>query len=266
LFERGAFDVVFHLAGLANPRNCYDDPAMARRQNVQSTENLYDAIYRSGQKPTVLFVSTAYVYGQPGPGEIPIRTTAPVRLEHPYAETKWMAEQISLRYAVEKGLRILRVRPFNQVGPRQPAGYVVSDWARQVAAIEAGHAPPILRVGNLETRRDYTDVRDVVRAYRLLACEPRARTPEACDVHNLGSGTSRSGREILDRLGVLSRKPWRWEVDGQLVRTGEAKEIVADASPIRRLVDWQPAIDFDTTLRDTLDYWRAQSPAAMDAN
>jgi GDP-4-dehydro-6-deoxy-D-mannose reductase len=256
LFERGAFDVVFHLAGLANPRACCDDPAMAHRQNVMSSENLYDAIHRSGQKPTVLFVSTAYVYGQPASDELPVRATAPVRADHPYAATKWKAEQISMRYAVDYGLAIRRVRPFNHVGPRQPAGYIVSDWARQVAAIEAGRARPLLRVGNLDTRRDYTDVRDVVRAYRMLACQPGTLTPAACDVYNLGSGTSRSGREILDRLRALSRTAWHWEMDEQLVRSGEASEIIADSTPLRQLVGWQPEIDFDMTLRDTLDFWR----------
>jgi GDP-4-dehydro-6-deoxy-D-mannose reductase len=150
----------------------------------------------------------------------------------------------------------VRVRPFNHVGPRQPAGYVVSDWARQIAAIEAGRAGPILRVGTLETRRDYCDVRDVVRAYRMLAGSSETHSKVGSDLYNVGSGNSRSGREILERLLALSRTEWRWEVDAALLRPGEPIEIVADAAPLREFVGWRPTIDFDTTLRDTLEYWR----------
>jgi len=251
LLGQEPIDVVFHLAGLANPRACQNDPLKARGENVEATRNLYEAVRLSGQRPRVLFVSTAYVYGNAATEHLPIQPTCPLRTEHPYAATKWEAEQLSVRYADELGLNIIRVRPFNHIGPRQPTGYIVSDWAQQIAAIEAGKALPRLRVGNLDTRRDYADVRDVVRAYRMLACEPKAK-----GVYNLGSGVSRSGREILELLRRLSRVPWQFEIDQDRTRGSEAPEIVADATPLRTLVGWKPEIAFETTLRDTLDFWR----------
>jgi GDP-4-dehydro-6-deoxy-D-mannose reductase len=251
LLTNGPYDVFFHLAGLANPRDCLADLERARRENVAATRNLYEAIRRSGQRPRVLFVSSSYVYGQPRPEELPVSTACPIRAEHPYAASKWAAEQSSIEYATEHGLDIVRVRPFNHTGPRQPAGYIVSDWARQIALVEAGKSPPVLSVGNLDTRRDYTDVRDVVRAYRLLV--EKAATGS---VYNLGSGSSHSGREILQMLCRLSRTPIHTETDAALLRAGEAPEIVADASPLRELTGWRPQIDLETTLRDTLEWWR----------
>jgi GDP-4-dehydro-6-deoxy-D-mannose reductase len=225
--------------------------------NVTATENLYNAIHLTGARPRILFVSTAYVYGQPGLDELPIRSTARINAHDPYAASKWAAEQISVRFASEYQLQIVRIRTFNHVGPRQPTGFIVSDWARQVAAIEAGRVPAVLYVGNLDTRRDYSDVRDIVRAYRLLVCEARAFAAGTCGVFNLGSGMSRSGRDIVDRLRMLSAAQWDWRIDTHLCRSGEAAEIVADATPLRELTGWRPEIDFDITLRDTLNYWRS---------
>jgi GDP-4-dehydro-6-deoxy-D-mannose reductase len=254
LFERETYDAVFHLAGLANPRTCRLEPLRAERENVAATRNVYEAIRRSGQRPRVLFVSTSYVYGQPRPQDLPVGTACPVRPEDPYGASKWAAEQLSTQYVAEYGLDIIRVRPFNHTGPRQPTYYVVPEWAQQIAAIEAGRRPHVLRVGNLDTRRDYTDVRDVVRAYRLLI-------EKACadEVYNLGSGVGRSGREILEALRSLSRAPLEIESDPCRVREGEAPEIVADAAPLRQLTGWQPQIDLRATLHDTLNFWRACS-------
>jgi GDP-4-dehydro-6-deoxy-D-mannose reductase len=262
LFERHEFDTVFHLAGMANPSACRSDPAIARRTNVTATANLYRTICSISQRPRVVYVSSAYVYGQPGPGESPISSAAPVNANDPYAATKWEAEQLGIRFAADEGLAIVRVRTFNHVGPRQPAGYIVSDWTRQIAEIEKGYRAPVLRVGNVESRRDYSDVRDIVRAYYLLAREASFYVPSGCDVLNLGSGSSWCGRDILERLSRFSRVAWRWEVDPLLLRPGESAEIVADATPLRERTGWRPEINFDTTIRDTLDYWRSISEHA----
>ncbi len=251
LLEHETFDSIFHLAGLASPQACLADPETARRENVVATENLYEAIRRSGQQPRVLFISTCYVYGQPAPSNLPVTITCPIRAEHPYAATKWAAEQISLRFAEMAKLDIIRIRPFNHTGPRQPAGYMVSDWAGQIAAIEAGKMPARLHVGNLDTRRDYSDVRDIVRAYRMIAGQPQSR-----GVYNVGSGVSRSGREILELLRGLSRVPWEVVEDRTRMRTSEIQEIVADTTAIRSFIGWKPEVDFKTTLADTLEYWR----------
>jgi GDP-4-dehydro-6-deoxy-D-mannose reductase len=246
-------DAVVHLAALANPRECQANRVSAKIQNEAATTFLLDGIRASGQTPRILYVSTSYVYGQPERRELPVATACPVRIDNVYAESKWDAENTCDLFHKRYGLDIIRVRPFNHVGPRQPAGYIVSDWTRQVAAIERGDAEPILRVGNLDSRRDYTDVRDVVRAYRLLI-----ERGQRGEVYNLGSGTSRSGREILDSLARLSRVSWRFEIDPARVRPDEAAEIVADATPLRKLTGWTPEISFDQTLADTLEYWRAE--------
>lgn len=251
LFKQKPFDAVIHLAGLADPRACRTNPEQAQRDNTEATGNLVEVIRQSDQRPRMLYVSTSFVYGRPLPEDLPIRINCPIRTEEPYGASKWAAEQLSEQFATEYGLDIIRVRPFNHTGPRQPAGYAIPDWTQQIAAVEAGTQPAVLRVGNLETRRDYTDVRDVVRAYRLLIEKAATNT-----VHNLGCGVSRSGREILGVLHSLSRVHWTIEEEANRIRAGEAWEIVADAGPIRELTGWQPEIDIATTLRDTLDFWR----------
>jgi GDP-4-dehydro-6-deoxy-D-mannose reductase len=249
-------NAIVHLAAMSNPRECQAHPAMARRDNWGATYSLLGGIRASGQSPLLLYVSTSYVYGQPVPHELPITTACPIRLENCYAETKWHAEQMCELFQNNYGLDIIRVRPFNHVGPRQPAGYIVSEWTRQAAAIERGDVEPVLRVGNLDSRRDYTDVRDVVRAYRLLI--ERGASGET---YNLGSGISRSGREILESLREISRVPWRFEIEPARVRADEAPEIVADATPLRELTGWKPETPFEQTLADTLEYWRAEQGA-----
>jgi len=244
-------DAVYHLAGLANPRACADDPARAARENVLATQNVCDGVLRSGRRPRILFVSTGYVYGHPAPEHLPLGVNAPVRADHPYAASKWAAEQHTIQFASETQIPVVRVRPFNHVGPRQSPGYIVSDWTRQIVEIESGKVPPVLRVGSLETRRDYTDVRDIVRAYRMLAHESQSFTPGASRVYNLGSGIARSGRDVLETLRSISDAEWKWETDPRLLRPGEADLIVADPKPLQELIGWKPEIDFRDTLRDT---------------
>jgi GDP-4-dehydro-6-deoxy-D-mannose reductase len=252
-------DAIYHLAGLANPRACADDPTRAARENVLTTQNVCDGVLRSGRQPRFLFVSTGYVYGHPSPEHLPIGVDAPVRAEDPYAASKWAAEQCTIQFAEKTQIPIVRVRPFNHAGPRQSPGYIVSDWTRQVVEIESGRVPPVLRVGNLDTRRDYTDVRDIVRAYRMLAHESRAFTPRASSVYNLGSGFARSGREVLETLRSISDAEWDWETDPRLLRPGEADVIVADAKPLQELIGWKPEIDFRDTLRDTRKWLKGEA-------
>jgi len=244
-------DAIFHLAGLAHPGKCKAYPDQAERDNVAATQNVCEAIRQCGWRTRLVFVGTSYVYGQPRPEDLPIRVDCPIRAEHPYAATKWAAEQVVMRFGSEFGIDTIRVRPFNHTGPRQPAGYIVPDWAMQIAAIEQGRAPHRLHVGNLQTRRDYTDVRDVVRAYRLLAMQG-----DSGAVYNLGSGSSTSGADIVERLRLLSESTWTVEADQTLMRGTEAPEIVADVVPLCERTGWRPEINLDSTLRDTLDYWR----------
>jgi GDP-4-dehydro-6-deoxy-D-mannose reductase len=252
-FERRRFDGVFHLAGMASPRECALHPQHAHRENTEAALHVFEAVRSCAPRPRILLVSSSYVYGQPLPSDLPVSTRCPIRIEQVYAATKWAAELLSEHYGRAYGVESVRVRPFNHTGPRQQPGYIVPDWIKQVAAIESGTLPPVLRVGDLDTRRDYTDVRDVVKAYRLLLLKAPSHT-----VYNLGSGCTRTGRELLDVLGGLSRVPWQIQTDPGRLRRRQPPEIVADAGPLRELTGWKPEIDLVSTLRDTLDYWRAK--------
>src|SRR5262249_23646066 len=149
------------------------------------------------------------------------------------------------------GLDIVRVRPFNHIGPRQSAHFAVASFARQIAAIERGRQPPVLETGNLTPRRDLTDVREVVAAYLLLRA--KGRTGEA---YNVGSGTTHAMQEVLDRLRALSRVPIEVRQRPDLVRATETKAVRADATRLRQQTGWAPRYTLDQTLADTLAYWR----------
>jgi GDP-4-dehydro-6-deoxy-D-mannose reductase len=253
LFRESSPDVIFHLAALAHPKSCLEAPELAHRANVQATQNLLDAILENRLRTRLIYVSTSYIYARPSTADLPLNTGFPVRTDHPYAASKWAGELCCVRYAEEFGLDTVRVRPFNHTGPRQPTGYIVPDWARQIASIEAHRIPPILCVGNLASRRDYTDVRDIVRAYRLVA-----RLAPANAVYNIGSGASRSGREILDILQRLSLEKFEIRQDPNRLRSDEIPDMRADTCPLVELTQWVPKISIEATLSDTLDYWRAK--------
>ena len=251
LFDRNSYELIFHLAGLANPRSCMMQPKLAWRENVEATQSLCEAVSQCGQRPKILFVSTSYIYGQPSVCELPVNVDCEIRAEHPYAASKWEAERVGIKYFEERGLEIVRVRPFNHTGPRQSIEYIVPNWAHQITRMETGRTTPVLRVGKLDTRRDYTDVRDVVRAYLPLLLKAPSGS-----VFNLGSGKSRSGREILEILQELSRARFEIETDPALLRQNETLDIVADVEPLQTLTGWQPEIRLDGMLKGTLDYWR----------
>lgn len=245
-------DAVYHLAAVAEPAACGRDPDLAHRVNVEGTRNLLEAVLRLAAPVRILYVSTSHVYGQPAPEDIPLKESAPLQSsDHPYAATKLEADRLSRRYAQEQGLDVIVVRPFNHTGPRRPRGYAISSWASQIAAIEAGRQPPVVQVGNLGSRRDYSDVRDVVRAYRL-AVEHAA----AGDVFNVGSGVARRTGDILDQLIAMSEKNIEVTVDPALLRPNDPGVIVADAARLRARTGWQPHIAFEETLRDILEDWR----------
>lgn len=249
-------DVVYHLAGLANPQRCRREPEKAMHDNVDGTRNLYEALVGQAADARVLYVSSSYVYGKPVPADLPLKETAPLRGKgHPYADSKLQAEQLAARFA-ERGLKVICVRPFNHAGPRQRA-HMIAEWTRQIARIEAGRESHLAH-GNLTTRRDWTDVRDVVHGYELLL-----ERGEPGEVYNIGSGISRSGAEVLEQLRPLASKAFETRLEPTLERPDDAPEIVADVSRLKTATGWKPEIDFQTTLRDTLDYWRRKEGAGL---
>ncbi len=244
-------DRVYHLAGYADVGRSFQEAEAAWGGNLTATLRLYDAILRWGGRPRVLYVSSGMVYGESDLSEGPVDESAPFRPESPYAASKAAADLASYQYARCHDLPIVRVRPFNHIGPAQSPRFAIAHFAHQIALIERGDQPPVLRVGNLGAERDLTDVRDVARAYTLLL---ERGIPG--DVYNLGSGRTWSMRACLDRLLVLSRVAIAIETDPALIRKVDTAAMQVDIGVLRRATGWAPAYSIDQTLADTLNYWR----------
>ena len=239
---------VFHcaaaLAGETDTRLLYET-------NVIGTATLFASIVAAGLKPVVVVAGSSAVYGRPQ--SLPVTEDHPFAPLTPYAASKVGQEMVALAHFLSDGIPVIRVRTFNLIGPGQSASLAASSLAQQIAAAEAG-GPAVIRVGNLDGRRDYTDVRDAVRAYALLA--QRAVPGEA---YNVCSGVSRSIRQALDILMAEARRPVTVEVDQQRYKSGaEIDEQRGSFERVRRETGWQPAIDFAQSLRDLLEYWRSK--------
>ena len=244
---------VFHLAGYADNGRSYREPAAAWDGNLTVTRTLYDAIARTGLRPRILYVSSGLVYGDAGPGEHVCTEETPLRPASPYAASKAAADLLSYQQTRSPGLDVVRVRPFNQIGPGQAADYAVANFARQVVAVERGQANAVEVRGDLTARRDLTDVRDMVKAYvRLLEV---GRPGEA---YNAGSGRTYVMQDILDRLIALSGVPVRVEERMDTSRQADTAVSRADTRKLREATGWGPAYALDRTLADVLADWRAR--------
>jgi len=246
-------DVVFHLAAQAHPPTSFRDPAGTLTANMLMQLNLFEGIRAAQLNPVVLVVSTGEVYGAVHAEDLPIDEDTPLRPVSPYAVSKVTQDMLAFQYWAAHKLQTIRVRPFNHTGPGQDDGYAPSAFARQIARIEAGLQPPVVLVGNLSARRDFTDVRDVVRGYRLAV-----EGGEPGQVYNLGSGQAVSIQQILDGLLRFSRVDIAVEVDPERMRPVDTPEIVCDARRLCQRTGWQPLIPLEQTLSDLLDHWRGR--------
>jgi GDP-4-dehydro-6-deoxy-D-mannose reductase len=243
-------DRVFHLAGFASGAGT--DRERIFHVNVDATATLLSALEAQGTPCRVHLASSGYVYGATQPGR-PARESDPPAPAGAYAESKEAMERLARVYA-ENGLLSLTVtRSFNHTGPRQTADFVVPAFARQIARIERGLEPPVVRVGNLEAGRDFLHVRDVVRAYRLLLCET---DPAPWRVVNVASGVSVSIRSLLDKLTAVATVPLSVENDPARMRPSDLPECAGDPTLLRELTGWRPETGLDEMLADTLAYWR----------
>ncbi|MFL5341957.1 MAG: GDP-mannose 4,6-dehydratase [Gemmataceae bacterium] len=240
---------VFHLAAYAHPGGSLHEPDLVWRTNLDGTRRLLSALSRA-DKPRILFVSTGLVYGN---ADGPCGEDHPLRPATPYAASKAAAEMAAYQATRHPGLDVVCVRPFNHVGPRQTRGYVVPDFASQIAAIEAGRQPPVVETGDLSSQRDLTDVRDMVRAYILLL--EKGRTGE---VYNCGAGSTVSMQDVLDRLVELAKVRVELRRRAEPRRAAETAVTRADTAKLRRETGWKPQFPLDKTLSDTLNYWRTQ--------
>lgn len=253
LIEKVNPDVIFHLAAFTSPAKSFDDPSGVITNNVTIQINLLEAVKKTQISPKILIVSSAEIYGMVAPSDIPINERVPFNPVNPYAVSKVAQDRLGYQYSVSDKLNIIIARPQNNIGPRQAPGFVVADFAKQIADIEKGRAEPVIKVGNLSAKRDFTDVRDIVRAYVDLI-----EKGEKGEAYNLGSGKSIKIEDILNKLLSFSEKEIKVEVDPAKIRPVDVPEIFCDNSKIAQATGWQPEIDIDTTLEETLEYWRNQ--------
>lgn len=243
-------DRVVHLAGFASPARSLREPFAAWEGNVTATLNLYEALVETGQRPRVLFAGTGQVYGDQ-PADVLLTEDAPLRPNNPYSASKAAADLAGFQYFASAGLHVLRARPFNHIGPGQSPDYAVANFARQVVAIERGQQPPVLETGDLEPRRDLTDVRDIVAAYLLLL-----EHGEAGQAYNIASGTTVSMRAVVDRLLTLAGRPIEVRTRADLLRNVDLSVPAVDTTRLRTATGWRPTVPLDRALADVLDAWR----------
>ncbi len=244
-------DYVFHLAALTSPGISFDNPKDTFINNISAQINLLESIRKNNLLDTkILIVSSAEVYGLVSEEDLPIDEDTRFNPANPYAVSKLAQDFLGLQYFLSYKLNIVRVRPFNHIGPGQSPDFVVSSFAKRIAEIERGKEE-VMRIGNLTSKRDFTDVKDMVEAYRLALEKGKAG-----DVYNLGSGRSWEISEILKKLIGLSKSEIKTIEDPTLLRPSDNPELVCDYSKFEKLTGWQPQIPIEKTLVDTLNYWR----------
>ncbi len=248
-------DGVFHLAGIAFVPRAAADPARALTVNVLGTRNVMAAVQSEVPACRVVVVGSADVYGAAADTGGPIDEECPLRPVSTYGLSKAAADMAAFQQWWETGLAVMRARAFNHTGPGQSDDFVCSDFARQMVRIERGKAPPLLRVGNLRSERDFSDVRDIVRGYVTLM---ERGTPG--EVYNLCSGEAVSIGAIVDDLRAEVRVPFEVVEEGTRVRRREIPRVVGRAARAQSL-GWRPAIPLRQSLRDLLDYWRVSDAA-----
>jgi GDP-4-dehydro-6-deoxy-D-mannose reductase len=253
ILEQAKPDYIFHLAAQPLVSLSRRDPWGTLAINIRLQLNILEAVARQGSRTRILVVGSSEEYGLVQPDELPVKETNPLRPTSPYAVSKVAQDMLGLQYHLSHQLFTVRVRSFNHIGPRQRIGFVAPDFASQIAEVEAGLQEPIIRVGNLESQRDFSDVRDVVRGYHLLITQG-----EAGEVYNLGSEQAWSARELLHTLMAMSKVPITIEQDPERVRPTDVPVIFGDCTKIREQTGWRPKIPFEQSLQDVLEYWRGQ--------
>ena len=255
---------IFHLAAQSYVPYSFDVPAATLDSNVIGTCNLLEVVkiikLKDGMNndgsfkydPIIHICSSSEVYGQVSEDNVPITEDCPFAPASPYAVSKVGEDMLGFQYWTSYGIKTIRTRMFTHTGPRRGDVFVVSAFAKQVAKIEAGLQPAVIRVGNLDSVRTFADVRDTVKAYWQLVnqCEPG-------DVYNIGGNVTMTIKEMLAKLIAKSTMDSiEIYVDKDLLRPSDVTLQIPDISKFKKITGWEPEIDFDTTLQDTLDFWR----------
>lgn len=249
--ERIKPDWIFHLAAQSFVPTSWNAPSESLTTNVLAQVNIFEAVRRMGLKTRIQLACSSEEYGMVYPDEVPIKETNPLRPLSPYAVSKVAQDMLGYQYWMSWKVDSVRTRGFNHEGPRRGPVFVASDFAKQIADIEKGNRRPVLHVGNLEAQRDFTDVRDMVRAYVLALekCEPG-------EVYNICSGKAWTIQALLDHLLGLTKVKIEVKQDPARLRPSDVPILLGDNSKFVKATGWQPTIPFEQTLADMLEYWR----------
>ena len=243
-------DGIIHLAGLAAVGPSFDSPMLYISANMGMQVNLFEAANKQGIKPRVVVISSGSLYD--AKATMPITEQSPVKPNSPYAVSKIGQEQLAAYYG-NRGFEVLIARPFNHIGPGQNTGFILPDLTKQIIEAEKSSTKTI-KVGTLTTERDYTDVRDIVRAYRLLFEEGKPG-----ETYNICSGKSISGQTILDTLLAAAKTKVTPETDPALVRPVDTPIIYGDCAKLTKDTGWKPEISFEQTVTDVIADWRVRA-------
>ena len=246
---RDAFpDQIYHLAAISSVPASWKDPRLTFDVNVIGSYNVLDAAMRLSHTPRILNVSTSQVYA---PSDAALLETSPVGPDNPYAASKAMAELLTIQYRESKKGGVITARAFNHTGPGQVTSFALPSFARQLAEMEASLRPPLLKVGNLNVKRDFTDVRDVVVAY----CELLEKGTVG-EIYNVCSGRAVLLADLVKGLQRNCGVEVKIEIDPARLRPAEVPQIVGDAGKLHRITGWLPKISLERTLNELLVYWR----------
>lgn len=251
LFEKIKPDYIFHLAAFTSPAESINNPTPTVLSNIEIQMNILNAVKNVGLNTRLLVVSSGEVYGLVDAADLPIDESTPMRPLNPYAVSKIAQDYLSLQYSLAYKLDIVRVRPFNHTGPGQTPVFAIPSFAKQIAQIEKGQKEPVLNTGNLLAKRDFTDVRDIVKGYVLLM-----EKGINGEVYNIGSGKSHDMKTLLNMLLALSNKKITVNSDPEKFKPSSIFDIYCDFTKLNSLTGWKPEIPIEKTLQDTLDYWR----------
>ncbi len=244
-------DRIFHLAAQSYVPASWGAPAETLDTNIIGTVNLLESVRAAEIDPIIHVAGSSEEYGYVLPNELPIKETNPFRPLSPYGVSKVAQEMLAYQYFMSYGLKTIVTRAFNHEGPRRGDVFVTSSFAKQVAEIEKGLRDPVIYVGDISKKRDWSDVRDLVKAYWLAVehCTPG-------EVYNIGSGVAREVREMLDIFLNMTDAKIDIEVHPARLRPSDPDTLLCDATKFQEITGWQPQIPFEKTLKDLLDYWR----------
>ncbi len=247
-------DAIVHLAALSAPGDSWKISQEILTNNMISQFNILEAVKAQNPKTKIITISSGQVYGAVKPNEVPLTEKNPLRPNNPYAVSKLFQEFLGLQYFLNYQIPVVILRPLNHIGPRQQGNFAIPSFVKQIIEIEKGIKPPVIEVGNLDAKRDFTDVRDICRAYFLAI-----KKCKAGGVYNLSSRKAYKMADILTTLLKNAKVKIKVKVNKEFLRPSDIPILSSDYSKFKKATGWKPEIPLEKTLKDTLDYWREKN-------